>query len=214
MKPTPAQLRTLRRRDPALARVMPQLPPYPGFPDAMQHRYRSHFHALARAILFQQIAGSAARAILKRVCALTPGPHFPKAPELLALSDAKLRGAGLSVNKVAALRDLAAHVVDGRLRLRGAASLGDDEIIERLVQVRGIGLWTAQMFLMFRIGRLDVMPATDLAVQEGLRRLDGLAERPTPTAALARAAVWAPLRSVGAWFMWRLSDVDEATAEG
>ena len=92
------------------------------------------------------------------------------------------------------------------LRLRGVGRLPDEEIVQRLTVVRGIGVWTAQMFLLFKLGRLDVMPATDLGVREGLRRLDELEERPAPKAVLARSEVWKPLRSVASWVLWRLCD--------
>jgi len=125
---------------------------------------------------------------------------------MLALSDERLRGAGLSGNKTKAVRDLATRIVSGDLRLRGIDRHDDEEIIRRLTTVWGIGEWTAQMFLIFKLGRLDVMPAGDLGVQEGLRVLDGLDGRPSAAALLGRAEVWRPLCSVAAWFLWRLAD--------
>ncbi len=208
MKPDAAQMRSLRKRDPVLADAMQRVPRFPGFPDATQNHYRSHFHALARSICYQQITGVAARTIHDRVCALTPGAHFPRPEQVLELSEERMRGAGLSRNKYLAIRDLAERVCDGRLRLRGIARRNDEAIIEELVQVRGIGVWSAQMFLIFRLGRLDVMPATDLGVQEGVRRLDDLAERPGPNDVMMRAEVWAPLRSVASWVLWRLADAE------
>jgi DNA-3-methyladenine glycosylase II len=204
-KPSPADLRALARRDPALGRAMKRLPVFPGFPQA-EHRRLPHFHFLARAIVFQQLATAAARTIHDRVCVLTPGPHFPTAEELLALSDDQLRKAGLSRGKLAALRDLASRVVAGELDLARTPRMRDENVIEHLVPVRGIGVWTAQMFLIFRLGRLDVMPTTDLGVQEGIRRLDGLGERPSPKEALARFEAWRPLSSVASWYMWRLAE--------
>jgi 3-methyladenine DNA glycosylase/8-oxoguanine DNA glycosylase len=168
----------------------------------------THWEALSRAIVYQQLAGAAAATIHGRVRALTPGSRFPRPDELLALSTEELRGAGLSGAKLASLRDLAERIGDGRLVLRSIGRLADDAIVERLITVRGIGVWSAQMFLMFRLGRLDVMPSGDLGVREGVRLLDGLAERPTPRQVEERGACWAPLRSVGAWYMWRL--VEEA----
>ena len=167
---------------------------------------RSHFHALARAIIYQQLAGRAAATIHARVCALTPGRGFCKPAEFLQLPEARLRGAGLSRNKLLALCDLASRLEDGRLRLGRAALLPDEVLLERLVGVRGIGEWSAQMFLMGRLGRPDVLPATDLGIREGLRRLDGLRARPTPAQVLARGAVWSPLRSVASRALWRLAD--------
>jgi 3-methyladenine DNA glycosylase/8-oxoguanine DNA glycosylase len=203
MKPTSSELRALARRDPALGRWLRELPPFPRFPDATSRRHRTHFVALASAIVYQQLAGKAAATIHARVCALTPGPHFPEPHELLALSDRELRGAGLSGAKVAALRDLSQRVDDGRLPLERIARKRDEGVIEELVEVRGIGVWSAQMFLLFRLGRLDVMPAGDLGVREGVRILDGLRDRPDEGRVQARAEVWRPLRSVATWYLWR-----------
>jgi len=125
---------------------------------------------------------------------------------MLALTDDRLRGAGLSGNKAKALRDLATRIVSGELRLRRIGRHDDEEVIRLLTTVWGIGEWTAQMFLIFKLGRLDVMPSGDLGVQEGLRILDGLDERPSPDTLLGRAEVWRPLRSVAAWYLWRLTD--------
>ena len=208
-KPTPAQLRALARRDPRLGEALLRVPAYPGYPDRGERSRKTHFAALARSIVYQQVAGAAARAILSRVVALTPGREIPRPEELLELGHDALRGAGLSRQKIASLTDLAERVCDGRLVLHCIGTRSDEEIVERLTSVRGIGEWTAQMFLMFRLGRLDVMPAGDLAVQEGLRILDGSAERPRPREVLARTESWSPLRSVGAWVCWRLTDAKE-----
>lgn len=213
MRPTPSDLQRLRRRDPALGALLRRIPPFPAFPDAAERR-RSHFESLARAIVHQQLAGAAARTIWGRVQALGSGGRCPGPARMLEVSEARLRGAGLSAAKAAALRDLARRTVDGELRLARAASLEDGEIVRRLVGVRGIGVWSAQMFLIFRLGRLDVLPTTDLGVQEGLRILDGLAERPSPAEVERRAAVWSPLSSVGSWAMWRLVDLQRARAAG
>ncbi len=204
MKPTPTQLRELARSDAILGEASRALPRFPGFPGPEQRR-QSRYESLAREIVFQQLAYRAAQTIWERVVALTAGSHFPRSAELPTLSDDELRGAGLSRNKLLAIRDLAERCEDGRLRLRGIHTASDEEISARLVEVRGIGPWTAQMFLLFHLGRLDVMPTTDLGIQEGLRRLDGLAERPTPKAVFARSQPWAPLRSVASWYLWRLA---------
>jgi 3-methyladenine DNA glycosylase/8-oxoguanine DNA glycosylase len=209
MLPTRAQLTALRRRDPVLAGAMRGLEPYPGFPGGAGRR-GTHWESLARAIVYQQLAGAAAATIHGRVCALTPGTRFPRPEELLALEDDVLRGAGLSRGKLASLRDLAERLGDGRLSLRAIGRLSDEAIVERLVTVRGIGVWSAQMFLMFRLGRLDVMPSGDLGVREGVRLLDGRDDRPTPAETEERGAAWAPLRSVGAWYMWRLVEAHRA----
>ncbi len=183
---------------------MARLPAFPGFPGPDQARL-SRYAYLARSIVYQQLSGKAAATIWRRAAALG-SRGFPAPPQLLELSDEALRGAGLSGGKVAALRSLAEHVASGRLSLGGLARRPDDAVVEHLVQVRGIGEWTAQMFLIFKLGRLDVLPCADLGVQEGLRRLDGLVERPRPDELLARGAPWRPLASVAAWTLWRLAD--------
>jgi 3-methyladenine DNA glycosylase/8-oxoguanine DNA glycosylase len=162
-----------------------------------------------RAICYQQLSGKAAATIWGRLCALGERGRPPEPAVLLAFTEEELRAVGLSRQKVASLQDLAERVVYGRLVTRGLARASDDAVIARLTEVRGIGEWSAQMFLMFKLGRLDVMAPGDLGLQEGLRRLDGLAERPTPKALEARAADWAPLRSVASWVLWRLTELDE-----
>lgn len=206
MKPTRAQLRALAERDPRLGAVLPELPRFPELPDLAGPRWRTHASALAASIVWQQLSGKAASTIWHRVCALTPGRGFPTARELCALPDDALRGAGLSRNKVLALRDLAQRIERRELPLARLARMSDAEVVERLVEVRGIGVWSAQMFLLFRLGRLDVLASGDLGVQEGLRILDRLERRPTAREVEARAAAWRPLASVGCWAMWRLVD--------
>lgn len=198
-------MRALRKRDPKLATAMKKLDKFPGFPESSGRRI-SHWESLARAITFQQLAGAAATTIFGRVVALTPGSRLAKPEDLLKISFDTLRAAGLSNAKALSITDLANHIVDGRLKLRGIHHRSDEEVIDLLTDVRGIGPWTAQMFLMFKLGRLDVLPSADLGVQEGLRVLDDLKERPTPKELEARGEVWAPLRSVASWMMYRLVD--------
>jgi len=202
--PPPEAVQNLAVSDPRLAEAMARVPPFPGFPDA--RRGGTHFHALARAVLYQQLATKAAATIHGRVMALTPGIRFPTPEEFLALPEQVVRDAGVSRAKLAAIRDLAERTVDGRLPLGRIARLPDDEVVERLVEVRGIGAWTARMFLLFRLGRLDVLAPDDLGIREGVRRLDGLEERPPAAMVEARGEVWRPLRSVASWVLWRLLD--------
>ncbi len=203
-RPTRAELEALFRRDPALAGARKGLPPFPGFPAEPR---RPHFHALARIIIYQQLAAGAARTIHDRVKALSPNPcRFPRSGEILAIPPEALREAGLSRNKLKAIRDLAEHVQEGRLNLKTLYRFPDEEIVQRLTTVWGIGGWTAQMFLLFQLGRLDVFAPGDLGLQEGIRILDGLEARPGPSAALERAEAWRPLRSVASWYLWRLAD--------
>jgi len=212
LRPAPADLRALARRDRKLGRLLRELPAFPGFPDRRNERQRTHWTSLASAIVYQQLHGKAAATIFGRVCALTSGPGFPSPAELLELPDRSLRAAGLSANKLLALRDLARHIEEGRLPLRRLSRMPEAALVERLTEVRGIGTWSASMFLLFRLGRLDVMAESDFGVVEGMRLLDGLDERPTPREALARAEVWRPLRSVGCWAMWRLVERERARA--
>lgn len=207
MKPTPGQLRALAGRDPALGKIMKGLPPFPELPVPPRLPY---FHTLARIIIYQQLAAAAARTIHSRVKALSPNPRrFPTPAEVLALPEAELSGAGLSRSKLRAIRDLAERVEAGGLKLRSLSRLPDEEVERQLTEVWGIGRWSAQMFLLFHLGRLDVFAPGDLGLQEGIRILDGLEERPNPAAADQRASVWAPLRSVASWYLWRLTDGGE-----
>jgi DNA-3-methyladenine glycosylase II len=205
LRPSRRALAALIAADPALADVLRRHGLYPGFPTPTAARRETHFAALGRTIIFQQLATAAATTIHGRVCTLGERGRFPSPAQTLALSDDSLAGVGVSGPKRLALRDLAERVEDGRLVLGSIAARTHQEIIDRLVTVRGIGVWSAQMFLIFRLGRLDVMPAGDLGVREGVRRLDGVAERPSPDEVLERAMPWAPLRSVAAWTLWRLA---------
>jgi len=209
-RPTAGALRSLAERDPALGRAMKRLEALPDFPGTDPPGVRSHFAYLLRAIAHQQLAGKAAETIWGRACRLTPGSLAPKPEEIIELGKEGLRGAGLSKAKAAAFHDLAERVLDGRLKLRGIARLSDEEVVSRLVEVRGIGEWSAQMFLLFRLGRLDVLSPADLGIQEGLRILDGMKERPKARDLALRGECWHPLASVGCWMMWRL--VDESRA--
>lgn len=162
------------------------------------------FEALARAIVYQQLAGAAAASIWGRVRS-TVGDAFTPAA-VLATPHAELRSAGLSGAKAAAVNDLATRVMDGTLRLERLARLDDDEVIDRLVVVRGVGPWTAQMFLLFELRRLDVWPTGDLGVRVGLGRALGRSEAPSPTETQQLGAAFTPYRSVVAWWCWREAD--------
>jgi DNA-3-methyladenine glycosylase II len=162
------------------------------------------YAALVRAILFQQLAGAAASAIQRRFFALYSDEDKPPSPpQMLETTDEQFRSAGVSRQKTGYLRDLAAHVVDGRLNLQALPSLSDAEVIEQVTAVKGLGEWSAHMFLMFHLGRPDVLPIGDLGVRHGMRITYALPELPTPKQALSIGAPWAPFRSVGSWYMWR-----------
>jgi DNA-3-methyladenine glycosylase II len=163
------------------------------------------FAALCRAIVFQQLAGRAADPIHGRFRALIPGPLTPEA--VLALPDEALRGAGLSRNKMLSIQDLATKVLDGSVRLDRISGVDDEELIDRLTTVRGIGRWTAEMLLMFELRRIDVWPIDDLGVRAGYGRAYGLAEPPKPKALLELGEAFRPYRSVAAWYLWQAVDV-------
>jgi DNA-3-methyladenine glycosylase II len=193
--------RILADRDPVIARLVA---------DAGPPRFRpphdSHFAALARAIVYQQLAGPAAAAIHGRLTAALDGAVEPEG--LLALSPEALRAVGLSANKVASLRDLATKVLDGTVILapRRLARVSDEEVIARLSTVRGIGTWTAEMFLIFQLRRLDVWPTGDLGVRRGY----GLAWKvPMPSARELEplGEPFRPYRSVVAWYCWRAAEL-------
>jgi 3-methyladenine DNA glycosylase/8-oxoguanine DNA glycosylase len=191
----------LKKVDPVLGRVIDQVGRYKGWPDSQG----SHFDAIARSIVFQQLSGKAAGTIHGRFQGLYGG-RTPLPAELVETSDEKLRGIGLSRQKSAYLKDLAARVVAGELPVDTLHELTDDEIIVALTQVKGIGRWTAQMFLMFRLGRPDVLPDLDLGIQKGIQRAYKLRKLPAPERVLKIGAKWAPYRTIASWYLWRLLD--------
>ncbi len=171
-----------------------------------QYRVRSLFSPLSRSIVYQQLSGKAAGTIYGRFRDLFNNRN-PTATALLKLSYQQLRDAGLSNNKTLALQDLAEKVV--RRQLPAAARVhqySDDELIEQLVQVRGIGVWTVQMFLMSWLGRMDILPTADLGIQKGLQLLDQLDSLPTPEQLDVRGACWAPYRTIASWYLWRRTE--------
>lgn len=160
-----------------------------------------HFAALAESILYQQLAGAAAAAIHGRFVALFDGDPSPEA--VLAIHPRTLRAAGLSGSKVAAIRDLASKIVDGTVPLRGIGHRSDEDVITRLTVVRGIGRWTAEMFLIFQLRRLDVWPVGDYGVRQGYALAYGLRKLPTPRRLESEGDRFRPYRTVAAWYCWR-----------
>ncbi len=191
----------LKRADPVLKRVIETV----GTCRFVARSDGSHFDALLRAILYQQLSGKAAGTIHQRMRAIY-GNRDPLPAELLATADEVLRAAGVSRQKLSYLRDLAAHVHDGRLPLDEIALLDDEDAIAALIGVKGIGRWSAQMFLMFRLGRMDVVPELDLGIQKGIQLAYDLPELPRPSDVLRIAEPWAPYRTVASWYLWRLLD--------
>jgi 3-methyladenine DNA glycosylase/8-oxoguanine DNA glycosylase len=165
---------------------------------------RSLFDALLRSIVYQQLNGKAAGTILTRVVALFAPAPAPDPAALLATDDLVLRAAGLSRNKAAAIKDLARHALAGTIPSpTEARRLSDDELIERLTVVRGIGRWTVEMLLIFRLGRPDVLPLTDLGIRKGFQRAYGMRRLPAAQTITRRAERWRPYRSVASWYLWR-----------
>jgi len=200
--PAARALKHLRAVDPVMARVIERVGPC----KARAYPEGTHFAAVLESIVYQQLSGKAAATIHGRVCALfeheEPTPHA-----LLRIDETALRAAGLSGQKVRYAKDLATHAVERRFPLERLHELDDLAVIETLTQVKGVGRWTAQMFLMFRLGRPDVLPDLDLGIQKGIQRAYGLRRMPTPKQVLKRGAPWAPYRTIASWYLWRLLDL-------
>jgi DNA-3-methyladenine glycosylase II len=165
------------------------------------------FDALAESIAYQQLSGKAAAAIWRRVRALYPRKKYLDPKLILETPDEALRAAGLSRSKIAALKDLAAKTIDGTVpRAAALAKMSDEEIVKRLVAVRGIGRWTAEMLLLFDLGRPDVWPVHDYGVRKGFAKTFGRRKLPTPRYLMKLGEKWRPYRSVAAWYFWRALD--------
>src|SRR4051812_17036825 len=199
---TPAEYekarRLLMRRDRTLGAAIKQIGPC-GMADRQR---KDHLSALVGAIVSQQLSTKAAATIFGRFVALFPDGHID--PEKIhALDDATLRGVGLSGQKVGYLRDLCARIADGRLNLEELETLDDEAVVERLTSVKGFGRWTAEMFLMFRLHRPDVLPIGDLGIVNAIQRLYRLRKRPNPKRIQQLGESWRPYRSVACWYLWQ-----------
>jgi len=193
----------LSAADKVLARLIKKVGPC-----TMELKRRQPFQALVTAVTHQQLNGTAAMTILKRVIAIYPGKRFPAPEDLLATPDERLRAAGLSRAKTAALKDLAAKTLSGVVPdLRAVSKMSDAELVERLTTVRGVGPWTVEMLLMFTLGRPDVLPVADFGVRKGFAVTYGLADLPTPKALLAHGERWRPHRTTASWYLWRALDL-------
>jgi DNA-3-methyladenine glycosylase II len=184
------------RRDRVMAGLMDRTGPF-----RLPKPATDHFAALAESILYQQLAGAAAAAIHRRFVTLFDGELSPET--VLSLPEKQLRSAGLSGNKAASIRDLAAKVADGAVPLDHISRLPDEELITRLTVVRGIGRWTAEMFLIFQLRRLDVWPVDDYGVRKGYALAYGLAQLPTPKELRSEGDRFRPFRTVAAWYCWQ-----------
>lgn len=169
-------------------------------------RHRTPFEALLRAIAYQQLSGKAAATIHGRVLALFPRRR-PEPQGLLALPESRLREAGLSGAKTRAVRDLAAKTLDGTVPLpKEIAAMSDGDILQRLIQVRGVGRWTAEMLLIFDLGRPDILPLDDLGIRKGFQRVYGMKKLPAARTMTRRGRHWQPFRSAASWYLWKAAD--------
>src|SRR5438105_9098157 len=191
--------RILMRRDPVLREAIKRIGPC-----LMADRQRKdHLTALVGAIVSQQLSTKAASTIFGRFVALFPDNRIPDAAAIAAQGDAALRAVGLSGQKVGYLRDLSGRIADGRLDLDALDALPDDAVVERLTAVKGFGRWTAEMFLMFRLHRPDVLPAGDLGIVNAIQRLYRLRKKPKANRILKMGEAWRPYRSVASWYLWQ-----------
>src|SRR5438067_7613709 len=191
--------RLLMRRDPVLGAAIKRI----GVCGMAERQRSDHLSALVGAIVSQQLSTKAAATIFGRFLALFPDKQIPNAAAIAALDDTALRGVGLSGQKVGYLRDLCTRIADGRLRLDELDDLPDEDVITRLTEVKGFGRWTAEMFLMFRLHRPDVLPVGDLGIVNAVQRLYGLRKRPDPNRLLKIGEAWRPYRSMACWYLWQ-----------
>jgi DNA-3-methyladenine glycosylase II len=191
----------LRKTDPKLAAVIDAV----GKCTFAPAEQLAHFTAISRSIVFQQLSGKAASTIYGRFAALFDD-DTPVAHKLIDMSDEDLRAAGLSRQKIGYLRDLSTRVLAGEVPIDTLHELSDDEILAALTSVKGIGRWTAQMFLMFRLGRPDVLPDLDLGIQKGIQRAYRMRKLPSPKRVMEVGAKWAPYRTIASWYLWRSLD--------
>lgn len=183
------------KRDPKLAKIIERVRDY------KIKKRNNHFATLVEAIISQQLASSAAEAILQRFKRLYP--KFPKPVQILNTKDSMLRSAGLSRMKIEYLKDLAKKVERRQIKIKTLSKMNDDEIISQLTQVKGIGRWTAEMFLIFSLGRQDVFPVGDLGLRKGVQMAFSLPELPKPKDVEQIGMRWKPYRSVATWYLWK-----------
>jgi DNA-3-methyladenine glycosylase II len=190
--------RLLRRRDPAIAALIRKH----GDCGLAAAQRTDHFAALVRAIVGQQLSTKAAATIYRKFVDALPG-GAPTVAGISAMTDEQLRGVGMSRQKTAYLRDLCGKVASGALHLDSLDSMADDAVIAELTQIKGIGRWTAEMFLMFRLHRPDVLPVGDLGIVNAVQRVYRLRKKPTPERILKLGEAWRPYRSIASWYLWR-----------
>ncbi len=206
---TPDVLQQLTSSDAVLGRLIHEVGPCTLKPETR----RPPFQSLVLAVAHQQLNGIAANTILRRFIKLFPGRRFPRPEDLDSVSDETLRSAGFSRAKVASIRDIAAKSLAGIVPTsRQIVHLSDDEIITRLTEIRGVGRWTAEMLLIFQLGRPDVLPADDFGVRNGFRIVYRRRKMPTANQLLAHGELWRPSRTTAAWYLWRAADRAKKTA--
>ncbi len=196
-------LKHLSDVDPVMRRIIRDVGKYELTPETR----RSPFESLVQAVAHQQLNGTAANTILTRFKKLFPGRRFPRPEDLARVTDKQIRACGFSHAKIAAIRDIAAKTISGVVPTsRQIVKLSDDEIVERLTQVRGVGRWTVEMLLIFQLGRPNVLPADDFGIRNGFRHAYKKPDLPTPKEILAHGERWHPYRTAAAWYLWRVAD--------
>lgn len=194
--------RHLSANDPVLAPIIEQA----GLPDIVPHK--NYYQELVESIISQQLSVKAARTINQRFQALFEGDEFPAPDQILTKTIEELRAIGLSRQKASYIQDLAVKVIEGDVRFNHLDALTNDEVVAELTQIKGVGIWTVHMFLLFCMGRLDVLPTGDLGIKNGMHALYGFDEKPTPEVmeAIAEQYHWHPYESVASWYVWHSLD--------
>ncbi len=196
-------LKHLSDADPVMRRIIRKIGPCKLVPETR----RSPFESLVQAVAHQQLNGTAANTIFTRFKKLFPRRRFPHPKDIASVTDKQIRACGFSFAKIAAIRDIAAKTIAGIVPTsRQITKLSDDEIIERLTEVRGVGRWTVEMLLIFQLGRPDVLPADDFGIRNGFRHAYRTSKLPTPKEVLAHGEHWQPYRTTAAWYLWRVAD--------
>ena len=199
-------MRYLKNHDPVLARIIERVGPIRFKPDS------DHYEAIVGSIIYQQLAGSAARAILNRFKQLYDG-RLPSPKEFLATENKRLRGSGLSPQKISYIKDLAERLLDGRLDLKKLDDMSDEEAMSQLDAVHGIGRWTAEMFLLFKLGRTDVLPVDDLGLRKAAKLEYRLRKLPSREKFEKIAADWHPYSSISTLYLWRSGEKPDTPAK-
>jgi len=192
-------IETLRKKDPVMRRIVGDVGPYL----AMLNPRANIYNSLVEAIIHQQLSMKAGRTIAGRFKDLTEGSDFPNPKEIKKIKDSRLRGAGVSKQKISYVRDLASKIESGDLSPGKLPRMSDEEVIGELTKVKGIGRWTAQMTLMFQLGRLDVLPVDDLGLGNGVQEAYGLKSKPSPKELETIGKKWKPYRSMATWYIWQ-----------